>query len=164
MLHIAPEPEFERKFKKVASLDYLTADIKNPSAMAKIDITNNPYPAGSFDVIFCSHVLQHVQDDRRGIGEFYRVLKNGGWAVFLEFTGHHETVESRSVMDAAERERLFGAHGYFRRYGLDFKDRLEESGFRAEVFGASEVVGQENVVRMGVKDELIFFCRKKGIS
>lgn len=160
MLHVAPELEFEKKFKKVPSLDYLTADIRNPRAMAKIDITNNPYPTESFDVIFCSHVLQHVQDDRRGIGELYRVLKNGGWAVFLEFIGHQETVESRSERDAAERERLFGLHGYFRRYGPDFKDRLEESGFAAEVFKACEVVGQDNVVRMGVKDELIFFCRK----
>ena len=30
----------------------------------------------------CNHVLEHVQDDRKVMKEFYRVIKKGGWGIF----------------------------------------------------------------------------------
>ena len=42
-----------------------------------MDITDIQYPDNTFDVIYCSHVLEHVQDDRKAMAEFYRVLKSG---------------------------------------------------------------------------------------
>ncbi|WP_416181183.1 class I SAM-dependent methyltransferase [Chloroflexus sp.] len=35
-----------------------------------MDITNIPYPDESFDAILCSHVLEHVPDDRKAMREF----------------------------------------------------------------------------------------------
>jgi hypothetical protein len=56
MLHIAPEPCFESQFKERLGESYLTADLNNPRAMVKMDITNIQYNDQSFDVIYCSHV------------------------------------------------------------------------------------------------------------
>ena len=47
-------------------------------AMVKIDLTDIQYPDHSFDVIFCSHVLEHIEDDGKAMSEMYRILGPGG--------------------------------------------------------------------------------------
>lgn len=42
------------------------------------DITNIPVPAGSFDVVLCTEVLEHVPDPLATIRELVRVLAPGG--------------------------------------------------------------------------------------
>lgn len=37
------------------------------------------FPAGSFDVVTCWHVLEHTRDPKRLLGEAHRVLRTGGW-------------------------------------------------------------------------------------
>jgi ubiquinone/menaquinone biosynthesis C-methylase UbiE len=36
---------------------------------------------GTFDIIWASHILEHVKDDIKAIQEITRVLKKGGIAV-----------------------------------------------------------------------------------
>jgi ubiquinone/menaquinone biosynthesis C-methylase UbiE len=83
MLHVAPELCFESRFRQVIGSGYLTADLFAEGADVKMDITDICFPEGSFDLIYCSHVLEHVPDDKKAMREFYRVLKSGGWAVLL---------------------------------------------------------------------------------
>lgn len=42
------------------------------------DAANLPFPDASFDKVVCSEVLEHLRDDRRGIAELVRVLKDDG--------------------------------------------------------------------------------------
>jgi ubiquinone/menaquinone biosynthesis C-methylase UbiE len=79
MLHVAPEEALEDKFIQSDNIDYRTGDLYNPRAMEKMDITNIYYPDKSFDVIYCSHVLEHVPDDIKAMSEFNRVLKSNGY-------------------------------------------------------------------------------------
>lgn len=66
-----------------------------------------PFENNSFDVVFCSHVLEHVEDEDKSLKEMKRVLKNDGvlvvgmptatmaWIGFfteLIFTTHHRFV------------------------------------------------------------------------
>jgi len=74
MLHIAPEPCLEVLFKKTIG-EYVSADLYNPNAMVKMDIMDIQYENETFDIIYCSHVLEHVSDDRKAMREFFRVLK-----------------------------------------------------------------------------------------
>ena len=161
MLHIAPEKEFEAKLRKARGLDYLTADLNDRHAMVQMDITNIGYGDDTFDVIYCSHVLEHVGDDRKALRELNRVLKAGGWAVFVVPVKVDKTIEDVSVTDPAERERLFGQHDHVRRYGRDFVNRLEEAGFSVTTFSSGDIAGAGNVVRFGLKTEQLFFCTKK---
>ena len=41
-----------------------------------------PFPANSFDVVFCQQGLQFFPDQRKAPREIYRVLKGGGRAAF----------------------------------------------------------------------------------
>ena len=106
--------------------------------MVHADITQIPFVDDSFDVILCSHVLEHVPEDRQAMRELCRVLKPDGWALLLVpiSSRRAETYEDATVVAPEDRERLFGQFDHVRIYGRDFKDRLEESGFHRETGGS----------------------------
>jgi len=159
MLHFAAELEVASRLRRVAGLTYLTADVTDARAMVKMDITRIPYCDRSFDVIYCSHVLEHVSDDRAAMSELHRVLTPEGWAVFEVPISAPATIEDPSITDPAERERLFGQRDHVRRYGPDFEHRLRGAGFVVQCFTAQQLVGNEEATRFGLREE-IFLCRK----
>ena len=161
MLHIAPEGQFEERLRQVPGIEYLTADLHNPRAMVKMDITDIQYPDNSFDVIYCSHVLEHVPDDRKAMSELRRVLKADGWALILVPVTAEKTFEAPSVTDPAQRERLLGQYDHVRRYGPDFENRLEEAGFTVTRICSTDIMSMQNIVRLGVQREEIFLCHKR---
>ena len=46
------------------------------------DSMNLPFQDGSFDIVVCTHVYEHVPDPHKLISEIYRVLKNDGICYF----------------------------------------------------------------------------------
>jgi len=161
LLHLAPETEFERKFRRISGVQYFSADLASPHAMEKMDITNIHWPEASFDIIYCSHVLEHVPEDRRAMSEMLRVLRSGGWALIQVPTSKKGTIEDPSVTDPAERERLFGQSDHVRLYGLDIKDRLAAAGFDPEVIFAHQVVEPQDCERMCIHaNQPLFYCKK----
>ncbi|OQY29875.1 MAG: methyltransferase type 11 [Candidatus Cloacimonetes bacterium 4572_55] len=160
-LHLAPELCFEDRLRERLGSCYLTADLENPRAMVKVDVTDIQYPDQSFDVIYCGHVLEHVPDDRRAIREFYRILKKDGWAILTVPITAKVTFEDLSIIDPHERLKVFGHEGHVRRYGIDYVDRLSEAGFKTLTVKASDLYEAEDVVRMGLSAAgEIFYCTK----
>lgn len=130
--------------------------------MVKMDITDIQYPDNTFDIVYCSHVLEHVPDDHKAMREFARVLKPEGWAVFMIPLSAEQTIEDPLITSPAERERLFGQHDHVRRYGPDFKDRLEKEGFKVTVMKPSQIASTEETMSMGLPiQDAIFFCMKQ---
>ena len=41
-------------------------------------MTKTPFPDNNFDKVYCSQVLNHIEDGERAIKEMYRILKPGG--------------------------------------------------------------------------------------
>jgi len=162
MLHVAPEAVFHKLFRRLPGDAYITADLYDPKAMRKMDITNIDDPDETYDVIYCSHVLEHVPDDREAIREFFRVLKPEGWAILLVPITADKTFEDLSVTDPAERTRLFGQPDHVRVYGPDFVDRLRDAGFIVTVTSPSDMLSSDEAVRMGINHEAgqIYYCRK----
>lgn len=162
MLHVAPEVIFEELLRQQLGSNYLTADLYNPGAMVKMDITDIQYPDDSFDVIYCSHVLEHVYDDKKAMREFFRVLKPNGWAMLLVPIVCEHTFEDLSITDPAERARLFGQEDHVRNYGRDYEDRLREAGFEVTVMLPEDFMTRDEIVRMGITKAAgeIYFCNK----
>jgi predicted SAM-dependent methyltransferase len=162
LLHVAPEANLEERFRRVSNVDYVSADLVASRAMVQMDLMDIDFPEDWFDVIFCSHVLEHVADDRRAMRELRRVLKPGGWALLpIPPIRIEKTTEDPGVTDPEERRRRFGQHDHVRRYGRDYVDRLREAGFRVTAASASEVVGADQVERLGVGNgDAIFLCEK----
>jgi hypothetical protein len=164
MLHVAPECLAE-KFRKARYIDYLSADLDpvTTGAMVKMDITDIHYPDNSFDVIYCSHVLEHVPEDRKAMRELARVLKPTGWAVLAVPIMRQETFEDPKITSPADRLRVYGQEDHVRAYGQDFADRLRESGFDVTVDPFARGLSEEMVQRYGLSREDIYFCHKHPI-
>lgn len=162
LLHVAPEACLESRFRDLLGRDYLTADLSNPRAMVKMDITDIQYDDGSFDTIYCSHVLEHVQDDKKAMRELFRVLKDDGWAILVVPIKSEKTFEDPSAVGPAERLKVFGHEEHVRIYGPDYVDRLREAGFIVEVIKVSDLADADGAVTMGLTPASgdIYYCTK----
>ena len=85
-------------------------------------------------MVLCNHVLEHVRDDIKSMSEINRVLKPGGFAIMqvpFFFPLPEKTFEDFSITDPREREQIFGQDDHVRKYGLDYADRIRQSGMKA---------------------------------
>ena len=164
MLHIAPEPQISKVLNGRPNLDYISADISPGRAHVQMDITDIKYPDNSFDVIYASHVLEHIPDDRKAIGELYRVLKPNGWAILLVPILGERTIEIPNLTTPEEREMYYGQHDHFRKYGWDgvYKERLEGAGFVVKVDQYAKMLDPGDIKRYGLLErEDIYYCEKE---
>jgi len=162
VLHVAPERCLESRLRERLGKSYLTADLHSPHAMVKMDITDIRYPDESFDVIYCSHVLEHVQDDRRAMRELHRVLRRTGWAILLVPIKAEKTFEDPTITDPKERIAVFGQADHVRNYGPDYVDRLRDAGFAVSVTTAADLLDRNTATLMGLSagGGEIFYCTK----
>lgn len=80
VLDIAPHPLYRDWFCKRGA-QYLSMDLGERPAMVKMDATRMAFPDECFDLVICSHVLEHVPDYGRALAEIRRVLAVDGRAV-----------------------------------------------------------------------------------
>jgi ubiquinone/menaquinone biosynthesis C-methylase UbiE len=82
------------------------------------NVENIDFPAESFDLVSGLDILEHVDDEKRALKEFYRVLKKGGHILL--------TVPSYQFLWSEHDEAL----GHKRRYVLsDLSDLVERTDF-----------------------------------
>lgn len=142
--------------------DYLTADLESPLAKVRFDVQQIPFPDGSFDVVFCNHVLEHVPDDRAAMREIHRVMRRGGWGVLMVPVDENRerTFEDDTITDPAERTRVFGQYDHRRVYGRDYADRLREAGFGVEEVDHFAALSPGERRKFALRPETIFVVRK----
>lgn len=164
VLHIAPEQEFLRRFRKMKNLAYTSADLFSPLVDVKADITKLPFGNEEFDVIFCNHVLEHIEEDRVAMAELYRVMKPGGWGIFQVPMRYEkaETYEDFTIREDKERQKHFGQYDHVRWYGRDYFERLRSVGFSVEENFYSRIFTKSEQLKYGLlENELLPVVRKK---
>ena len=148
--HFAPERGIAKKLRALPGVDYRSADLLPGKADEQADVTDIPWPDGSIDMLICSHVLEHVPDDRRAMRELFRVLAPGGYALLEVPIITDVTFEDPSITDPEERLRVYGHRGHVRSYGQDYYDRLREAGFTVEQHDVRKLVTDEDRERYGL--------------
>jgi len=165
MLHIAPEAKLRDWFNEYKNIMYVCGDIepKDP-LMKEIDVTSITYDSNTFDVILCSHVLEHVLDDDKAMRELYRVLKPNGWGIIqvpivmnVDFI-----VENELIVTPQLRKLAFGQEDHVRIYNQSgFIQRLMNAGFKVELYNIAEKQGMKSARKFGLSEtDMLYIVRK----
>ena len=147
------------RFRAMDHLDYVTADLNSPWADVHCDICDLPFEDNSFDIVFCNHVLEHIEDDTKAMQELYRVLKPGGWAMLQVPINYanETTYEDPSITDPKERELHFWQDDHYRLYGRDYPRVLGSIGFESKEEDFLKEFTDEEIRRYGfMKEEKIY--------
>ena len=174
--HFAPEQSVKSMFQMFNNIEYLSCDIKPGRAMYVQDITNITFEDNSFDIVFCSHVLEHVPDDIKAMKELKRILKDNGYAIIVvplydrhSINGKYKgeklltTYEDFSITDPEKRSIEFGQWDHVRKYEKnDFINRLKISGFNVIEENLYDKLNKNITKKYGIyNNDIIFCCIKK---
>ncbi|MGF1455901.1 MAG: methyltransferase domain-containing protein [Alphaproteobacteria bacterium] len=150
ILHVAPEWGLYQYLRRARITHYTPSDLdlyryRHIRDVKKVDCTSLPFPDNSYDLIICSHVMEHIPDERAALSEFYRVLGPNGRAILQVplALDRAETDEDPAVTTPEAREARFCQWDHVRLYGRDYASRLETVGFKAEFFNPFEQYADE---------------------
>ena len=169
IIDFAPSPALSTFIDRLTaalpqSFCYRTADLFMDDVDDPVDITDMPsYADDSVDFFICSHVLEHVVDDRKALAELFRILKNGcqGILVVPIVLTIDKIDEDPTVTDVAERWRRFGQWDHVRLYSkAGFVSRVQEAGFTVHQLG-HERFGREAFRKHGITDQSILYVVEK---
>ncbi len=94
MLHLAPESALARRFRAEFG-EYTTAEYDGKHADLRVDLTHTDLPDESFEVVYASHVLEHIPDDLAAGRTVRRLLRPGGFAILPVPIVCEKTVDTR---------------------------------------------------------------------
>lgn len=142
-LDVGPIKGF-RVYFETRDYNYVSVDLDSDLAMVKMDATCMAFPNAIFDVIICSHVLEHIKNDAGAIAEMFRVLKSGGTCYIMVplDKNREDTIEYQ------EPNPLDPLH--VRSYGLDIIDRIKSAGFQVSILNLDDGL---------CPDEICFVCK-----
>ena len=160
ILHIAPEPFFVERLKFRPDVNYISGDIEMSQSMAKMDLTDIQFWDAQFDLVICSHVLEHIPDDQRAMREMHRILRDAGTLIVMVPLAGERTDEDFSITTPQERLERFGQADHVRIYGRDIKDRLDASGFETVFWPSPEHVRPALLRFIAAPGRTVIECRK----
>lgn len=134
--HFSPEREITEYLRQQAGR-YRTAGLPAGSVEFPADLTALPFPDGSCDLIYASHILEHIPNDRQAIREIRRVLTPRGVAVLPVPIVQEETVE---YPEPNPHEAM-----HVRAPGLDYFERYAEAFPRVDIFCSTDFDDQHQL-------------------
>lgn len=151
LLDIAPVKGFEAFFKKQGS-QYFSMNYGG-GAQVRADLRHTPFADGSFEVIICYHVLEHIKEDGLAASEMSRMLGRGGQAFI-------QVPQDRFRWKTVEFDKPDEAnHEHVRAPGLDYGLRLAAPGIKVEEKDLADDFSLDHRVRHGFyKDTGLTYC------
>ncbi|MBO6235387.1 MAG: glycosyltransferase [Schwartzia sp.] len=139
ILDIAPSAATRSFIKKNFPLaDYKCGDLFMPDVDYKLDIMDmHQIETESIDFFLCSHVLEHVRDDKQAMKELWRILRYGGRGICVVPMDllQKEIDEDPDCTDVGERWRRFGQDDHSKQ---GYLARLQEAGFFVKEYNAKD--------------------------
>jgi SAM-dependent methyltransferase len=163
VLDFAPGAAFITWAKNKFLQGYQTADLYKDEVDIHVDIAAmTDIPGQSLDYLICSHILEHVPNDKAAMQEIRRVLKPGGKALVMVpiIRSIQDTTENVENTDPAFRWKHFGQEDHVRWYGKsDFIKRLQHAGLKVEELGAA-FFGASRMEKYGIMPSAVLYIAK----
>ncbi len=164
LLHFAPERPLQQILKKYQFIKYRSADLYMNEVDDKVDITNmNIYADNTFDIIICSHVLEHIIDVNKAISELYRIMKHGSWAIIMApvLPELPEDYENETIVSPEDRLKFFGQDDHVRVFSKKgFVNKLKNNGFIVNDLGI-EYFGKDSFVKYNITSKSVLYIIEK---
>lgn len=156
LVDFAPSNPLSNYIKDLNIFDYKTADLYMKNVDNIINIEDMKYESNSFDYFICSHVLEHV-DDQKALNELYRILKTGGWGILMTpiCLAIDKTLEN--IDDGSEEQRwsFYGQNDHLRLYS--------KSGFLSKVKNVGFIIEELNINYFGKNTFNMFGINNKSV-
>ncbi len=163
MLQIAPSPAIEKYAQGREDIWYESTDLMMQNVSFRADLQHmDMVEDETYDIIVCSHVLEHVKNDLQAMKELHRMLKPNGVCLVLVplIVGRMDTEEQWGC-SPEENWRRFGQGDHSRLYGKrDFIRRLQSVGFYVNELG-KEWFGEEFYEEYGFDDLSVMYVATK---
>lgn len=163
ILDIAPSAGLSRWVKSNLDSKYITADLFMEGVDLKVNIENmSEIDNSEFDLVICSHVLEHVPNDQKALNELFRILKPGGQAILMVplVNNLEKTLEDPEEKSTSKRWERFGQDDHIRLYAKgDFIKRISNSGFLVTEKSAEEII--DSPKRFGIHYKSILYIAVK---
>jgi SAM-dependent methyltransferase len=170
VLHFAAEKSIRLQIVEVAR-EYVTADLR-PEGRAyemdrqgfleneidvQADITDLGFADERFDVVVCSHVLEHVENDAQALREIFRVMKYDGWALLQTPFDRCRavTLERADVDTPALRQKYYQQEDHVRLYGRDIFTRFLSAGFLPAIIPPESVCSDPKLYGLWPDEDLM---------
>ncbi len=164
IIDIAPSPPLRNFLLKYSNIKYQSADKFMKDVDLVVDITNMySIPQETYDFFICSHVLEHVVDDKKALSELFRILKIGGSGILMVpiNLSIDKIEEDPNIDDIGERWRRFGQDDHIRLYSKrGFIERVEEAGFTINQYGV-DFFGEDIFFQYEISPKSILYIVKK---
>lgn len=166
ILHVAPSERSLVALFSGAGANYVPADL-SPANYPGLDVQPLDLcefdAAPPYDLIYASHVLEHIPDDGRAMRNVAANLAPDGEA-WIIVPLHDGPTEDGPDLPAKTRERRFGQWDHVRQYGPDIAGRLQRAGFAVERIAAGDFP-QELQARQGLDaTDVLWRCRPLGAA
>lgn len=164
LLQIAPSKAIETFIiNQYPNLNYDSGDLYMEGVTFRIDLQDMKLiPDESYDMWICSHVLEHVPDDRKALRELYRILKPKGIGILLVPIDLNMIVTDEELGCTEEENwRRFGQGDHVRKYAKnDFIKKITDSGFSLECL-SKEYFGEQVFKENGLSETATLYVVKK---
>lgn len=164
ILHFAPERNQYNFISKINKENYWPVDIDEKIDMIRQveDITKISFGDGTFDLIICNQVLEHVSEANIAMQELSRVLKDDGVCLItVPIDEQHETLENAEINTDVLRIKYYGEANHVRMYGNDFDNILLSNGLKGTKIFARDLCERKLLRKAGLKqNEYFWLCKK----
>lgn len=159
VLYFSPLPALQKQLESHPGIRRLiSADIDPEVADTKVDITQMQFNDDQFDLLICSHVLAHIEDEEKAISETYRVIKPGGMALILT---NYEEMERNIIVNSGMKQTDFTVESNtLRIHGNELIRDLESAGFTIQKKVPSAYLTADEMSQFGMRDEDIIILAK----
>lgn len=164
LLQIAPSKGIEHWiYANCPAVRYDSTDFYMQNVTFRSDVQNMSMVLDEFyDYFICSHVLEHVRDDRKAMKELYRILKREGMGLLLVpvFLDQDDIDEEWGLTEEQNWQR-FGQGDHCRSYARSgLIKRLQEAGFTVHCLG-KDFFGEKTFRECGLTDTSVLYVLTK---